>query len=466
MKQSKPVKLIRHGAAVLLTAVVFAMLLGEVTKPKFYNDNYWPLDVTYQGFYEMDQDTVDVLFLGSSHAIAAFSPQELYDTCGIRSFNLGSEEQSLFVSYYWLKEALRLQHPKAVVLDLMVAYPYLETPYNCSEPSIRKAMDPMRWSPVKFEAVQELHRMDAQQTLASFLFPVIRYHARWNDLNMNDIRFWPPQRTDLKGYAVLSEDYGKEDYVPLADDSAEPASMHGRMKDYLDRITELCEREGIELILTNTPYLESSAPIHAAGAAYASEHNLTYVDFNDAQVQAELDFDFARDMADAGHANTQGAVKLTDYIGTILLNHGVQPNVDEQYETSRGYCDRQIKNANLYRIQEWNSFLAQLNLDDYLIFVTGSGADAASLWNLSASGPFTAIVDRGTAQVFDTSEQGYRWSENIRYQMSAEKTTGTIRVNDYTYERAGEGLQVVILDREKGYVIDHSVFNADGMRIQ
>ena len=87
MKQSKPVKLIRHGAAVLLTAVVFAMLLGEVTKPKFYNDNYWPLDVTYQGFYEMNQDTVDVLFLGSSHAIAAFSPQELYDTCGIRSFH-------------------------------------------------------------------------------------------------------------------------------------------------------------------------------------------------------------------------------------------------------------------------------------------------------------------------------------------------------------------------------------------
>ena len=171
-------------------------------------------------------------------------------------------------------------------------------------------------------------------------------------------------------------------------------------------------------------------------------------------------------MADAGHANTQGAVKLTDYIGTILLNHGVQPNADEQYETSRGYCDRQIKNANLYRIQEWNSFLAQLNLDDYLIFVTGSGADAASLWNLNVSGPFTAIVDRGTAQVFDTSEQGYRWSENLRYQMSAEKNTGTIRVNDYTYERTGEGLQVVILDREKGYVIDHSVFNADGMRIQ
>ncbi len=466
MKRQKVGKLIRHGAAVLVVAVVFAMLLGALTKPKFYNDNYWPLDVTYQGFYEMEQDSIDVLFLGSSHAIAAFSPQELYDACGIRSFNLGSEEQSLFISYYWLKEALRLQKPKAVVLDLMVAYPYLDTPYNCSEPSIRKALDPMHWSPVKWQAVQELHRMDPQQTLASFVFPVIRYHARWNALTANDIRLWPAQRTDLKGYAVLSEDYHLQDFVPLKEAEQEPALMHGVMQQYLDRITALCKDEGIRLILTNTPYLENSSAVHAAGEAYARKHGLAYIDFNQEELLSQLQFDFAHDMADAGHANTFGAVKLTDYIGTVLLENGVQPMPDEQYETSRTYCSRQIRNANLYRISELSDVLAQLNDTDYLIFVTGSGPDEAALLGLAASGPFTAVIDQGNASVYGPEKEAYRFRENLHYSLEAQEKTGTIRVDDYTYERTGEGLQIVILDLEKGYVIDHSVFDGQGHRIQ
>ena len=121
---------LKHAAALLVTLLVLAVLAGILFKPKFLNDNYWPLDVTYQSFYEMENDSVDAVFLGSSHAISAFSPQELYDTCGIRSFNLASEEQSLLVSYYWLKEALRFQKPQAVVLDTVVCFPFMDTPYN------------------------------------------------------------------------------------------------------------------------------------------------------------------------------------------------------------------------------------------------------------------------------------------------------------------------------------------------
>jgi hypothetical protein len=297
----------------------------------------------------------------------------------------------------------------------------------------------MHWSLVKWQAVQELHRMDPQQTLASFVFPVIRYHARWNALTANDIRLWPAQRTDLKGYAVLSEDYHLQDFVPLKEAEQEPALMHGVMQQYLDRITALCKDEGI---------------------------GLAYIDFNQEELLSQLQFDFAHDMADAGHANTFGAVKLTDYIGTVLLENGVQPVSDEQYETSRAYCSRQIRNANLYRISELSDVLAQLNDSDYLIFVTGSGPKEAALLGLAASGPFTAVIDQGNASVYGPEKEAYRFRENLHYSLEAQEKTGTIRVDDYTYERTGEGLQIVILDLEKGYVIDHSVFDGQGHRIQ
>ncbi len=455
---------LKHAAALLVTLIIAAVLAGELFKPKFLNDNYWPLDVTYQSFYEMDNNSVDTVFLGSSHAISAFSPQELYDACGIRSFNLSSEEQSLVVSYYWLKEALRFQKPEAVVLDMVVCFPYIDTPYNCNEASIRKAIDPMKWSGVKLEAVQAINALDANETLASYLFPIIRYHARWNDLSANDIRFWPKQNTSLKGYAVLSEDAGIEDYEPLnPKEGVTPAGMQENMKRYLEKICTLCEENGIRLILVNTPYLETTNEVHEAVAGFAAEHNLRYVDFNEQSVIEEMAFDFPHDMADAGHANNFGAVKLTDYIGNILLEEGVTPVQDPQYEVSREYCLRQLKNANLYRINDYPSFRAAIDPEQYLIFATGSGPDTAKLLGITADGSFAALMENGSVQTWKEPHKEYRLKENLRF---AIQPNGVIRVHDVTYERNGEGLQIVLLDKEKGYVVDHSVFGPDGIRIQ
>ena len=465
MKKRPP--LILRAASLLLTVLVLLVLLGELFRPRFLNDNYWPLDVTYMSFYEMNPSSADVIFLGSSHAISAFSPQELYDKTGIRSFNLASEEQSLLISYYWLKEALRTQKPEAVVLDTIVCFPYSDNGYNCSEPSIRKALDPMKWSHVKAEAVQAVHELDAKETMLSYVFPLIRYHARWNDLSLNDIHFWPKQNTSLKGYAVLSEDCGIETFEPLdPDPSVPPAVMHPVMKDYLEQLCGLCNENGIQLILVNTPYQECSDAVHNAAEQFAEEHGLRYVDYNERAVTERIGLDFAHDMADAGHANTAGAVKITGDIGTVLLEQGIQARADEQYETTRDYCKRQILNANLYRINDLNDYLTQIDRSLYEIYVTGSDNGAEELLGLNAEGPFTAVIREGMAEDTGTSWSQYRFAENRWLQLRSEEESGTIKVNDAEFERTSAGLQIVLLDIEKGYVIDHSVFDGSGRRIE
>ena len=85
---------------------------------------------------------------------------------------------------------------------------------------------------------------------------------------------------------------------------------------------------------------------------------------------------------------------------------------------------------------------------------------------LEADGPFTALIENGSAKVMREPYQEYRLKENIRFRMESENDRGVIKVHDLTYERSGEGLQIVLLDREKGYVIDHSVFDLSGQRIQ
>ena len=189
-KMGKHVKYaIKCVTFVLLTGFLVGMV-NTCLKPKYYYNQMWPSTNTYLDFYNLDKNSVDVLFLGSSHAMCTFNPQIIYDTYGITSYNLASEQQSLVVSYYWLREALKYQTPKVVVLDTYMLYKfganYVYNDMNCSEGSVRKAMDGMRPSPLKWEAARTIAQIDPTQSALSYLFLNIRYHARWNNLNEDD----------------------------------------------------------------------------------------------------------------------------------------------------------------------------------------------------------------------------------------------------------------------------------------
>lgn len=66
---------------------------------------------TVQGFYEEPEDTIEVIFLGTSSVVNSIMPMELYEDYGICAYNLGTEQQPIMASYYWLEEAYR-KHSK------------------------------------------------------------------------------------------------------------------------------------------------------------------------------------------------------------------------------------------------------------------------------------------------------------------------------------------------------------------
>ena len=95
----------------LLILFFTLLLLTWVFLPKNTFNSEWHETSATVNFYRMEKNSIDVLFLGSSYCMSTFSPQEIYNQYGLRSYNLGTQQQSLLVSYYWLKEALRYQHP-------------------------------------------------------------------------------------------------------------------------------------------------------------------------------------------------------------------------------------------------------------------------------------------------------------------------------------------------------------------
>lgn len=82
----------RHIKNIIRCAVFLSILVGsllminQVLAPKFILKNsIWPTTSSYRQFYKMERESIDVLFLGSSVAVNAFIPQEIYNEYGIRS---------------------------------------------------------------------------------------------------------------------------------------------------------------------------------------------------------------------------------------------------------------------------------------------------------------------------------------------------------------------------------------------
>ena len=142
-------KAVRRVCAFLAFALLvsFAVyVINRTLMPKYvFGTHGNPMTSTYLGFYEMEEDTVDVLLLGSSQMGAGLNPQDIYDEAGIRSYNLASNNQPLWVSYYWLREALNYQSPKVVVLDCYMLF----FDQNIEEDQVRQALDYMKPGLVK-----------------------------------------------------------------------------------------------------------------------------------------------------------------------------------------------------------------------------------------------------------------------------------------------------------------------------
>ena len=315
-------KLIRAVAFFIVLYFVYELLTLIVT-PKNFTGNGFPTASTYSDFYELDKNTVDVIFLGSSNAVCAFIPEELYHQYGITGYNLACEQQNLFTSYYWLEEALRYQNPKVVVLDTAMLYLYDDESLIVSREGLtRRAFDFMKWSPVKLKAALRMEGVGESLTLDSFVFPTIPYHERWETININDFKIEQFGKPSLwKGYLPLVYYAGVDEFNPITEEQifqSEEDYGNEFMLSYLDRIVEFCEAEDIELILTMVPSTFQDAGNHLFLMKYAQENNVQFIDYNVENIYTDSGLDFFRDCHDHAHCNFNGALKVTDYIGEII----------------------------------------------------------------------------------------------------------------------------------------------------
>ena len=189
------------------------------------------------------------------------------------------------------------------------------------------AIDGMRFSSDKIEAARASMMKDEQ--MPEYIFPLLRYHDRITQLTGEDLTYllYRPTLT-YNGYYMVTD--VKPVTVAPEEEPLTESEFGEKACEYLDKIRNLCENEGIELVLYKAPSLYPywHEEWEKQVKDYAKKYQLRYYNL----LEAEIGLDYSTDTYDAGmHFNVYGAEKIADYIGGRLQDEcGLKSRRGEQ----------------------------------------------------------------------------------------------------------------------------------------
>lgn len=332
------------------------------------------------------EDEIDVFFLGTSHMIDGILPTILYENYGITSYNLANHGELMPTSYWVLRNALEYHTPKVVVVDLFVVNAE-GTYYNKS--FSHGSLDAFPLTPIKIQAIWDL--FDDNETRMEFVNNFNTYHSRWNEMFSLENMSYVPH-------------YGGAELLIGVDPNVEPLTTGTDVDDtitegmvYFNKILELCDQKGIQVVCTNLPYSGFEEKIGATNYAkqVLQERNIPCLDF---QLEADtVGLNRKADFMDSHHLNVVGAAKITKYVGDFLSEH---------YFT--GYSGNM---GNSYR---YNEMCKSARKDiEYLL---GDESDINNVLMLTDAFSYDMILEMGTYENYDFYEQmkSYLWDMGIQ----------------------------------------------------
>lgn len=298
---------LRAGCFLLLTAIVL-LYAAYVLTPKF---DYGICGM--QNLYFQEDDTVDVLVLGTSLAYSGVNTNVLWKEQGIAAYNLCSAEQPFWISYYYLLEALKTQSPSLIVLD---AKPAVYDRDFSREGRTILSTSGIR-SPINRLGAIRACVGDENALEYALVFP--KLHQRYEKLTARDF-VYPPDNggrgRDWKGY--IEQEDTEHHQRPSLVWVATRRNMNQRQEEYARRIFALAKEKQIPILLVGFPNPDyaNDHMFYNALASVAAEYGVPFANYNDPDLRFGLRY--STDFADWQHLNVKGSVTFSRQFGKDL----------------------------------------------------------------------------------------------------------------------------------------------------
>ena len=420
--------LIRAVSFLAVFLIVFEMV-SFVLHPKWtVSDHKGYARVT--GFDD-EASPLDVVFIGSSHMWDDVNPLMLFHSQGITSYDYGIQNQGILLSEAYVKHAIRSKHPAMIVLEGL----YLYEPIHDLDEALRKWLVPIDFSLEKLDLINRVRETKERfgydfemGPLSSYMFPLLRYHSRWNELGREDFQpdvVMPFYHNVARyhGFAPLYAIY-PDDFSAYYDQVVLDEEKVAAAKECFGRIAEMCAENGVELLLMKTPSQWWRQGYRELLASWAEEFGVPYFDMND-RID-EIGINGEKDLADVTHLNVTGAEKATLYLGQYLRenfdlpDHRGDPSYAAWEEDWENY---QQDKASFYLSAEtdWVSYVQRLQDPNYTIYMSAKdclgGEQYAyltrELENLGLTDGLDGAGRTGYLAVIDGGEVVYEHLEDV-----------------------------------------------------
>lgn len=361
-----------------------------------------------------------------------------------------------------------------------------------------------------------------QERFNSVIFPITNYHSRWKELNVTDYRdYFAKDNYLTAGYfltpTMLRNIYSVDDMNYLADyhkkDSWKIEVQDGiKSTEYLTSllnepkiteeglywikaINELCIENDAELLLTKIPSVYN--PLFYPGAwtqaksnvikEIAHEEEIEYIDLlYDVNIELNGEIDYS----DGGcHLNYLGARKVSSFFSKYLKsNYDIGEMEYVLFDENMELYDSVTELALLQMETDFYTYIQKVveKQNDYIVCLAMYGPVTSALSDqdieclellglktnfneykyYDTNNAFLAIID-GTEVLYEAiSSRNFEYEtdiDNINIKIASNGGDGessayiNIRNIDKTF--SGNGLNIVLIDKGTGYVIDSTLFS-------
>ena len=353
-------KLMRAICFCLLFVILFVFLSGAFIPRTGTTEDGMESRIS-KAYRGEPRDSIDTVFIGNSDIYRAISPVDLFHQTGITSAIAGRPNKQLSEVPGDIRDILRYQNPKTIVLET-------DCMFSGTNPGFKKGISPLEAEAAKVDVAGQASSKATDADVAgqapskatnadvagqapskatdtahqnifakckallqegdsaflaalNYKFPLVKYHDNWKHLKLTT--FLQPREKyhfSNKGMAyantVKAYPFGNE-YMQLS--GGKHAMLSEEKLDQFQKIYDLCDRNGIRLVLLTVP----SANTWNKGKSdtvkqLAKKYDLTYYDYNR---QLPAGFDWATDSKDGGnHLNYTGASAVTKDLAKKLTD--------------------------------------------------------------------------------------------------------------------------------------------------
>lgn len=316
----------------------------------------------FGAFYAQEENTVDVVYIGSSATNRYFIAPKAYNDEGMAAFDLAVMGFPLLFVPNVIDEVEKTQDPELYIIELRGI---LKSREDVTDAHIRRVTDSMKISANKYDAIDKaLEYVDGADSESGnidealdYYIPVIKYHSRLVQGDMTAADLLPSGIPNFfKGFVVSPKTFKQ---VP----QKEPVYSDGygelapEMEKVLNDMLDKCDETDKEVLFVLAPYSmkEGEAEKFNTAVRMVTERGYTVLNMNTEEMVDEIGLDWETDFYNSKHVNFIGAEKYTEFLTEYLAENYDLPDRrgdkayeswDEAYERYLMYLEKGPQDSN------------------------------------------------------------------------------------------------------------------------